>query len=49
METKITIALADDELLFRQGVIAILNKNKNLNILFDADHIYNKRFTKVTS
>ncbi|MBR9913313.1 MAG: response regulator transcription factor [Algicola sp.] len=37
MDTKITIAIADDELLFRQGLISILNKEKHLNILFDAE------------
>jgi DNA-binding NarL/FixJ family response regulator len=37
MENKIiTLAIADDELLFRQGLIAILSKSKNLKILFDA-------------
>jgi len=38
MDTKITIAIADDELLFRQGLISILNKEKNLDILFDAQN-----------
>ncbi|WP_298754322.1 response regulator transcription factor [uncultured Psychroserpens sp.] len=37
MDTKITIAVADDELLFRQGLISILSKEKNLDILFDAE------------
>lgn len=37
MDTKITIAIADDELLFRQGLISILSKEKNLAILFDAE------------
>ena len=37
MDTKITIAIADDELLFRQGLISILSKEKDLNILFDAE------------
>jgi DNA-binding NarL/FixJ family response regulator len=37
MDTKITIAIADDELLFRQGLISILSKEKNLDILFDAE------------
>ncbi|WP_460220691.1 response regulator transcription factor [Psychroserpens sp. MEBiC05023] len=37
MDTKITLAIADDELLFRQGLISILSKEKNLNILFDAE------------
>ena len=36
MDSKITIAIADDELLFRQGLISILSKEKNLDILFDA-------------
>ena len=37
MDTKITLAIADDELLFRQGLISILTKEKNLDILFDAE------------
>jgi DNA-binding NarL/FixJ family response regulator len=37
MDTKITIAIADDELLFRQGLISILSKENNLEILFDAE------------
>lgn len=37
MDTKITIAIADDELLFRQGLISILSKETNLEILFDAE------------
>nr|WP_321232472.1 response regulator transcription factor [uncultured Psychroserpens sp.] len=37
MDTKITLAIADDELLFRQGLISILSKEKNLDILFDAE------------
>jgi DNA-binding NarL/FixJ family response regulator len=37
MDTKITIAIADDELLFRRGLISILSKEKNLDILFDAE------------
>jgi DNA-binding NarL/FixJ family response regulator len=37
MDTKITLAIADDELLFRQGLMSILSKEKNLNILFDAE------------
>ncbi|WP_298900713.1 response regulator transcription factor [uncultured Psychroserpens sp.] len=37
MDTKITIAIADDELLFRQGLISILSKEKHLDILFDAE------------
>lgn len=37
MNPKITLALADDELLFRQGLISILNKEKYLDILFDAE------------
>ncbi|OUR98288.1 DNA-binding response regulator [Flavobacteriales bacterium 33_180_T64] len=36
MDTKITLAIADDELLFRQGLISILSKEKHLDILFDA-------------
>ncbi len=37
MPSKITLALADDELLFRQGLISILSKEKDLDILFDAE------------
>jgi DNA-binding NarL/FixJ family response regulator len=37
MDTKITLAIADDELLFRQGLISILSKEKYLDILFDAE------------
>ncbi|WP_271856404.1 response regulator transcription factor [Patiriisocius marinus] len=36
MSSKITLALADDELLFRQGLRAILSKNENFEVLFDA-------------
>jgi len=37
MNDSITIALADDELLFRQGLKAILNKEKQIEVLFDAE------------
>jgi DNA-binding NarL/FixJ family response regulator len=37
MDTKITLAISDDELLFRQGLMSILSKEKNLDILFDAE------------
>ncbi|MEM9681290.1 MAG: response regulator transcription factor [Bacteroidota bacterium] len=37
MSKIITLALADDELLFRQGLIAILNRDKRLKILFDVN------------
>ncbi|SDR83360.1 DNA-binding response regulator, NarL/FixJ family, contains REC and HTH domains [Formosa sp. Hel1_31_208] len=37
MDDKITIAIADDELLFRRGLISILNKEEHLDILFDAE------------
>lgn len=36
MSEKIKIVLADDELLFRQGLRAILNKEASFEILFDA-------------
>lgn len=36
MESKIKIALADDELLFRQGLISILESERHIEILFDA-------------
>ncbi|WP_368389407.1 MULTISPECIES: response regulator [Flavobacteriaceae] len=35
--SKIKIALADDELLFLQGLKAILGNEENINILFDAE------------
>ncbi len=38
MDNKITLAIADDELLFRQGLISILNKEKHLDIVFDAEN-----------
>lgn len=37
MESKIKIALADDELLFRQGLISILGNEDTIEILFDAE------------
>ncbi|HIC30379.1 MAG TPA: response regulator transcription factor [Flavobacteriaceae bacterium] len=37
MHDEIKLALADDELLFRQGLISILSKEKQINILFDAE------------
>ncbi|MFT5751733.1 MAG: DNA-binding NarL/FixJ family response regulator [Flavobacteriales bacterium] len=36
MSNIISIALADDELLFRQGLRGILDKQKEFNVLFDA-------------
>lgn len=36
MNNTISIALADDELLFRQGLRAILDKQKEFDVLFDA-------------
>ncbi|GEQ85769.1 DNA-binding response regulator [Patiriisocius marinistellae] len=36
MSTKITMVLADDEQLFRQGMRAILNRVEEFEILFDA-------------
>lgn len=38
MDNKITLAIADDELLFRQGLISILDKEENLDIVFDAEN-----------
>lgn len=38
MDNKITLAIADDELLFRQGLISILNKEDQLEILYDAEN-----------
>ena len=38
MDNKITLAIADDELLFRQGLISILNKEEHLDIVFDAEN-----------
>lgn len=37
MSHKITIALADDELLFRQGLMSILSNEDNIDVLFDAE------------
>ncbi|WP_353780096.1 response regulator [Winogradskyella sp. 3972H.M.0a.05] len=37
MNKKINIVLADDELLFRQGLKAILSKVKQIKVLFDAN------------
>lgn len=36
MNNTITLALADDELLFRQGMKAILDREKDIHVLFDA-------------
>jgi DNA-binding NarL/FixJ family response regulator len=38
MQHKITLALADDELLFRQGLISILSREAYLDILFDVEN-----------
>jgi len=38
MKNKIKIALADDELLFRQGLKAILESNDTIDVLFDAEN-----------
>lgn len=38
MNEKIRIVLADDELLFRQGLKAILESNENIEVLFDAEN-----------
>lgn len=38
MRTKIKIVLADDELLFRQGLKAILESNDSIEVLFDAEN-----------
>ncbi|WP_397364466.1 response regulator [Olleya sp. R77988] len=38
MKHKIKIVLADDELLFRQGLKAILESNENIEVLFDAEN-----------
>ncbi|OIQ30013.1 MAG: DNA-binding response regulator [Bacteroidetes bacterium MedPE-SWsnd-G2] len=35
---KIRIALADDELLFRQGLISLLKRDDDLEIVFDAEN-----------
>ena len=37
MSNTIKIVLADDELLFRQGLIALLGSFDNINVLFDAE------------
>jgi DNA-binding NarL/FixJ family response regulator len=38
MKHKIKIVLADDELLFRQGLKAILESNESIEVLFDAEN-----------
>lgn len=38
MTDKIKIALADDELLFRQGLKAILESNDTIDVLFDVEN-----------
>lgn len=38
MSNTIKIALADDELLFRQGLKAILESNEKIDVLFDAEN-----------
>ncbi|WP_044401918.1 response regulator transcription factor [Lacinutrix sp. Hel_I_90] len=38
MTNKIKIALADDELLFRQGLKAILESNETIEVLFDVEN-----------
>ncbi|WP_299113803.1 response regulator transcription factor [uncultured Winogradskyella sp.] len=38
MESKIKIVLADDELLFRQGLKSILESESNIEVLFDAEN-----------
>ncbi|AXO80487.1 DNA-binding response regulator [Olleya aquimaris] len=38
MKDKIKIALADDELLFRQGLKAILETNEAIEVLFDVEN-----------
>ena len=51
-DRHITLALADDELLFRQGLKAILGRSSHLDILFDAsngkDLIEKLRHSEVT-
>ncbi|MEJ6792807.1 MAG: response regulator transcription factor [Lacinutrix sp.] len=38
MDNKIKIALADDELLFRQGLKTILESNDTIDVLFDTEN-----------
>lgn len=38
MKNNIKIVLADDEQLFRQGLKAILENNKNIEVVFDAEN-----------
>jgi DNA-binding NarL/FixJ family response regulator len=38
MDNKIKIALADDELLFKEGLISILSKEDDIDILFGAEN-----------
>ncbi|WP_435413079.1 response regulator [Psychroserpens mesophilus] len=37
MQSKIQLALVDDELLFRKGLLSILSKESDIEILFDAE------------
>ncbi|RNC88399.1 MAG: DNA-binding response regulator [Winogradskyella sp.] len=38
MSQKIKIAIADDELLFRQGLMAILQNEEDIHVVFDAEN-----------
>ena len=38
MSTKIKIAVADDELLFRKGVVFMLEREKDIDIIFEASN-----------
>ncbi len=38
MKNKISIAVVDDQFLFRQGLIALINDFKEINVLFEASN-----------
>jgi DNA-binding NarL/FixJ family response regulator len=38
MDNRITIALVDDEVLFRKGLAFLLKREKNMQVVFEASH-----------
>lgn len=40
MQNRIKLALANDELLFRKGLMSLLNREKNLDTLFNAEDVH---------
>ncbi len=38
MESKIKLIVVEDQQLFREGLIALLSKEENIDILFEAEH-----------